>query len=110
MAKAARGRKPKTSAASAKSDSTYGLEKLGLRNLGKVYRNLSVPELTEMSVARGEGYLAPNGALVVHTGKYSGRSPKDKFTVDQNPSTKDIWWGEINQKISVENWNNILRR
>ena len=108
MAKAARGRKSKAPAASGKSDKTYGLSKLGLQNLGKVYRNLSVPSLTEMAVARGEGYLAPNGALVVHTGKYSGRSPKDKFTVDQNPSTRDIWWGPINQKISVENWNLIF--
>ncbi|MBI1725360.1 MAG: phosphoenolpyruvate carboxykinase (ATP) [Candidatus Tectomicrobia bacterium] len=80
------------------------MEKIGLKNVGRVHRNLPMPALVEMAVARGEGYLAPNGALVVHTGKFSGRSPRDKFTVDQAPSTQNIWWGPINQKISVENW------
>ena len=110
MAKAVRGRKSNTSATSTKTNKAYGLEKLGLTNIGSVYRNLPVARLTEMSVAREEGYLAPNGALVVHTGKYSGRSPKDKFTVDQSPSNKDIWWGEINQKISTKNWEKIFAK
>ncbi len=82
----------------------------GLSGIGRVYRNLPVPTLTEMAVARGEGYLAPNGALVVKTGKFTGRSPKDKFTVDQPPSTKEIWWGSVNQKISVKNWNQIFKK
>ncbi len=53
----------------------YGLEELGLRNLGHVYRNLPVPTLVEHSIARAEGILASNGALCVKTGKYTGRSP-----------------------------------
>lgn len=110
MKKAERGPKSKASAALKKSTKVYGLSKIGLQNLGNVYRNLPVPLLTEMAITRKEGYLAPNGALVVHTGKYSGRSPKDKFTVDQKPSTKDIWWGPINQKISVENWDGIYKK
>ena len=110
MTKAVQGRASNTSAASPVSNNLYGLKKIGLRNLGNVFRNISVPTLTEMAVARGEGYLARNGALVVDTGKYTGRSPKDKFTVDQYPSTKDIWWGPINQKISVENWDHIFEK
>ena len=110
MAKAARRRNPRASARSKSTGNTFGLEKIGLRNLGEVHRNLSAPVLTEKAVARGEGFLASNGALVVHTGKYSGRSPKDKFTVDQKPSAKDIWWGEINQKISPKNWDAIFKR
>ncbi len=110
MAKAVRGRKPETSPAGDGTGQTLGLEQLGLKNVGRVYRNLPVPVLIEMAVARGEGYLAPNGALVVLTGKFSGRSPKDKFTVDQPPSTEDIWWGSINQKISPENWDRIFQK
>ncbi|MEE9240599.1 MAG: phosphoenolpyruvate carboxykinase (ATP), partial [bacterium] len=110
MATAARGRKNSSSAGPDKPTNTYGLEKIGLKQLKAAHRNLSVPKLTETAIAQGEGFLAANGALVVHTGKFSGRSPKDKFTVDQNPSTKDIWWGPINQKISVSNWDHIFER
>ncbi|MEE9274510.1 MAG: phosphoenolpyruvate carboxykinase (ATP) [bacterium] len=90
--------------------SRFGLHRHGLVNVGRVHRNLPIPVLTEMAIARGEGYLAPNGALVVLTGKFSGRSPKDKFTVDQAPSTHDIWWGPINQKISTANWDLVFEK
>jgi len=106
MAMAARGEQPQASLAG----ETCGTERIGLKNLGRVHRNLPMPSLVEAAVARGEGYLAPNGALVVHTGKFSGRSPKDKFTVDQEPSNKNIWWGPINQKISAENWEKVREK
>ena len=110
MASTKEGGKAASSPAKIGTERTFGLQKLGLKNVGKVYRNLPIPTLNEMAVERGEGYLAPNGALVVHTGKFSGRSPKDKFTVDQNPSNKKIWWGPINQKISTENWDSIFQK
>ncbi len=110
MASTKEGGKTTSSPAKIGTERTFGLHKLGLKNVAKVYRNLPIPTLNEMAVARGEGYLAPNGALVVHTGKFSGRSPKDKFTVDQNPSSKKIWWGPINQKISTENWDSIFQK
>ena len=110
MAQAKEGGKGTPSRANIGTEKTFDLDKLGLKNIGTVYRNLPIAELNEMAVARGEGYLATNGALVVHTGKFSGRSPKDKFTVDQGPSNEKIWWGPINQKISTENWDNIFQK
>ncbi|MCY3823167.1 MAG: phosphoenolpyruvate carboxykinase (ATP) [Nitrospinae bacterium] len=110
MAQAKEGGKEASSRANIGTERTFGLDKLGLKNIGTVYRNLPIAELNEMAVARGEGYLATNGALVVHTGKFSGRSPKDKFTVDQGPSNQKIWWGPINQKISTNNWDNIFQK
>ena len=62
---------------------TYGLESIGLRNTGQVYRNLPVPELLEHAIVRNEGVLASSGALCIETGSYTGRSPKDKYIVDE---------------------------
>ncbi|MCX7780636.1 MAG: phosphoenolpyruvate carboxykinase (ATP) [Negativicutes bacterium] len=59
----------------------------------KVYYNLSVPELVESSLARGEGILTDSGALRVTTGKYTGRSPNDKFVVDVPAVHDKIAWG-----------------
>lgn len=60
---------------------TYGLEQLGIVNTAAVYRNLTPAQLTEHALRRGEGTLSATGALVVKTGKYTGRSANDKFIV-----------------------------
>ena len=63
------------------------LEYLGIINPAAVHHNMTVPQLVERAVARGEGTLSKTGALVVKTGKYTGRSPEDRFVVDSPPST-----------------------
>lgn len=67
----------------------------------KVHHNLSVAELVEHALARDEGVLAANGALVSRTGKYTGRTPNDKFTVKEPGSEQNIWW-ESNNAMSPE--------
>lgn len=64
--------------------------------------NLSVPQLVEIAVKRGEGVLTDQGALNTLTGKYTGRSPKDKFIVDEESVRAKINWGPTNQPIAVE--------
>lgn len=72
-----------------------------------VHSNLSVAQLVEMSVARGEGVLTDKGALNTLTGKFTGRSPKDKFVVDE-PSIHDkINWGPENQPISKKHFEKL---
>lgn len=88
----------------------YGLEALGLKNLGGVYRNLSVAQLIECALARGEGELASNGALVVETGKYTGRSPADRFIVDEPNTQHDIDWNHLNVPISEKNFQRLYHR
>ncbi|MGI6128670.1 MAG: phosphoenolpyruvate carboxykinase (ATP) [bacterium] len=85
------------------------LEQLGISNSGSVHRNLSVACLIEKALKRGEGMLTSTGALRVATGKYTGRSPHDKFLVD-HPSVHDkIWWGN-NVPMSPERFSALYRR
>ena len=86
---------------------TYGLEKIGITNTGKVYRNLEVARLVEESLKRGEGILMNTGALATTTGKYTGRSPKDKFIVDTADIHDKIAWGSVNVAISEDKYQNI---
>ena len=86
---------------------TFGLEKLGIINPKAVYRNLSPAVLTEAAIRRGEGELSDTGALVVRTGKYTGRSPKDKFIVDTPTIHDKIAWGKVNVPIEREKFNAI---
>ncbi|MGY4689150.1 phosphoenolpyruvate carboxykinase (ATP) [Salibacterium sp. K-3] len=67
-----------------------------------VNMDLPVSRLVEASLFRREGVLTSNGALSVETGKYTGRSPKDKFIVDDSTSRGRIDWGEVNRPISRE--------
>ena len=74
------------------------------------HRNLSTAQLVETSIARGESRLASNGALVGYTGARTGRSPRDKFIVD-DPETHDrVQWGKVNQAFSSEKFDALLLR
>ena len=88
----------------------FGIEKLGINNPKMVYRNLTVAELTEKALKNNEGKLSNTGALVVYTGKYTGRSPKDKFIVDTPTIHDDIAWGKVNVGISREKFNAIKEK
>lgn len=71
---------------------------------------LSVPQLVEKVLKRNEGILTSTGAVRATTGKYTGRSPKDKYIVEE-PSTKDkIDWGPVNQPISREVFDNLYKK
>src|SRR5207249_2472905 len=72
------------------------LEDQGLTRLGRQHWNSSQAMLAEQALARGEGKLSDQGALVFETGKYTGRSPKDKFIVREPSSEANIDWGEVN--------------
>src|SRR5471030_518132 len=76
------------------------LEYLNISDYKNLYRNLSVAELTEFAVNRGEAILSDTGALVVNTGKYTGRSPKDRFIVKQKSVEDKINWGDVNLPTS----------
>src|SRR6266404_4837135 len=82
----------------------YGLENHGIVGAEKAHWKLPVAKLVEEAIKRGEGMLTSSGALNAMTGKRTGRSPRDKWTVEE-PSTKEkIWWGKVNQPMTEENY------
>lgn len=83
------------------------LPTLDLDQAAKVYRNLSVDELIEHALRRGEGVEAANGALVARTGKYTGRTPKDKYVVRDEVTETKVWW-ENNQPMSQDTFDRLM--
>lgn len=76
-------------------------------NTKSVYFNLSVPQLIEMALTRNGGRLTSTGALTVETGKYTGRSPKDRFIVDEPSVHHQIDWGPVNRPFSPEKFHRL---
>jgi phosphoenolpyruvate carboxykinase (ATP) len=76
----------------------------------QVHSNLPAAQLVECALQRGEARLAANGALVAYTGARSGRSPKDKFTVDDPLTHELVDWGPVNQPLAPERFEALLDR
>jgi len=87
-----------------------GLDAHGLSHLGRVYWNLNTPVLYEEAVKRDEGHIAHLGPFVVRTGSYTGRSPNDKFLVEEPTSKDKIWWGEINRPFDANKFEGLFGR
>ncbi|HWQ58021.1 MAG TPA: phosphoenolpyruvate carboxykinase (ATP) [Clostridia bacterium] len=86
------------------------IEALGIVAPKAVYHNLTPARLVEMALVRGDGTLSTSGALVVNTGKYTGRSPEDRFVVDLPEIHDEIDWGKVNVPISREKYEAIYNR
>src|SRR5919199_1776634 len=84
------------------------LERLGLVRYGAVHENLPPARLVEAAVRRREGMLVESGALVAKTGKRTGRSPKDRFIVEDEVTRDRVAWGAINKPFSAEAFETIL--
>ncbi|MEZ4841291.1 MAG: phosphoenolpyruvate carboxykinase (ATP) [Flavobacteriaceae bacterium] len=74
------------------------LKKYGLNDV-TAHWNLSPEELQRITVEKGMGEETENGTLAVNTGKFTGRSPQDRFIVKDNYTTDKIWWGKINKPV-----------
>jgi phosphoenolpyruvate carboxykinase (ATP) len=85
----------------------YGADKFGFTDLAGVEYNFEAPHLYEVAMQRREGIIAAGGALVAETGVHTGRSPKDKFVVDDALTHDTVWW-DNNGKITKENFDTLL--
>ena len=94
--------------ASARREGARGLEQQGLAPRGDVHWNNIAPELIQAAIRRNEGQLADMGPFVAVTKPHTGRSPNDKFVV-QEPSTQaDVDWGKVNQPFPPEKYAALL--
>lgn len=90
--------------------SSIGLEKHGISEPGDVYWNLSAAELYEHAFHNQEGQCAANGAFVSTTAPHTGRSPSDKFVVEDATTKDRVSWGKINTPISEAHFDALHRR
>ncbi|WP_147805167.1 phosphoenolpyruvate carboxykinase (ATP) [Alkalicoccus halolimnae] len=86
---------------------------LQIENLLKqsnIHRQLTVPQLVETALNRHEGTLTSDGAFRAVTGDYTGRSPKDRFIVDEDSITNEIDWGAVNQPIPPDIFDRLEQK
>tara|TARA_B110000881_G_C18580215_1_gene521228 strand:+ start:325 stop:1854 length:1530 start_codon:yes stop_codon:yes gene_type:complete len=76
----------------------------------RIYENISIDELIEESLSRGEGEIAANGALLVKTGKRTGRSPLDRFIVKDETTASEVDWGDVNKPFEQENFSSLWKK
>lgn len=86
------------------------IEGIDIFNARAIYRNLPPARLVEHALKRGEGKLSETGALVINTGKYTGRSPDDRFIVDTPCVHDKVDWGKVNMPISREKADGIYEK
>jgi phosphoenolpyruvate carboxykinase (ATP) len=93
--------------------STNHVPDLGYLQLDRarnIYYQLSPAELIEEALKRNEGVLADTGALAVDTGEFTGRSPKDRFIVEDDITKDSVWWGKVNIPFSAEKFNALYNK
>ena len=87
------------------------MEKIaGIQNTPVIYRNLSYDEVFEHEQKNGETQLTAQDTMTVDTGIYTGRSPKDKYLVEEASSKDNLWWGNINQPVKEEVFDELYEK
>ncbi|HEX6192380.1 MAG TPA: phosphoenolpyruvate carboxykinase (ATP), partial [Chitinophagaceae bacterium] len=84
--------------------------KIGLQNSESIHYQLAPEELIQDTLRIGEGVLNDTGALVIRTGEFTGRSPKDKFIVKDETTANTIDWNEFNNPITPEHFDIIKKK
>ncbi|MCL4811759.1 MAG: phosphoenolpyruvate carboxykinase [Vicinamibacteraceae bacterium] len=86
------------------------LDAHGIHNVSRVYWTLRTPALYEEAIRRREGLVAHAGPLVCRTGHHTGRSPNDKFIVEDELTKPTVWWGKVNRPISEAQFDALHRQ
>ncbi len=90
--------------------SENGLDKVGINKVAQAYWNLTPAELVEEAIKNNEGTVTDTGALMCDTGKFTGRSPKDRFIVKDGTTENTVWWGDVNIPISEAQFDGLHQK
>ena len=85
------------------------LSYLGLKSESAFYQ-LGASALIEHAILNGEGTLADSGALAIDTGKFTGRSPKDRYVVCDAVTADTVWWGDVNFKFDEQQFDQLYKK
>ncbi|MDT0675142.1 phosphoenolpyruvate carboxykinase (ATP) [Autumnicola musiva] len=95
--------------ANTQTTKTISLEAYGIQD-AKIKYQLSPQELHNETIKKGEGVEAGSGALAVNTGRFTGRSPKDRFIVKDEVTKDDVWWGDINIPFEEDKFDHLYKK
>src|SRR3989338_10236620 len=88
---------------------TTQLEDFGITP-STIHRNLPVAKLVEIAVQKNEGILTATGSLAVKTGKYTGRSPDDRYIIDDDETHDNVDWGKVNHPFPIDRFEKIFSK
>jgi phosphoenolpyruvate carboxykinase (ATP) len=91
-------------------DLLHRLQPLGISQAGAVCLNLSPAALVAEALKNGEGVLTDTGALMADTGRFTGRSPKDRFIVRDQTTADAVWWGDINIGFDADKFEQLHQK
>lgn len=86
------------------------IKNIGINSTKNLHWNLSPLKLVTQTINKNQGILTDTGAVACDTGKFTGRSPKDKYIVKDEKTTDSVWWGEVNQPFTTKDFDNLYNR
>ncbi len=90
--------------------SSFGIVRQGVDGDGTAYWNLPPAQLYEHAIRNDEAELASDGPLVSRTGDHTGRSPNDRFLVEEGKTRESVWWGTVNRPIEQRYFDGLAER
>ncbi len=87
---------------------SISLDQYGIKN-AKIHYQLSPKNLQAKTIELGMGKESANGTLAINTGKFTGRSPQDRFLVEDDYTRDRVWWGKTNKPVSPENFDRLQK-
>jgi len=81
-----------------------------IEKISKVLTNPPIQVIYEHILKLGEGQIGKSGAMMIDTGEFTGRSPDDKYFVEEEYSKNNLWWGPVNKKIDTKTFNKLYNK